>query len=232
MSTDQLTTTSYAILGMLGIKPWTTYELAQQMERSLKFFWPRAQSRIYEEPKRLASLGLARANRELVGRRARTSYSITPKGRRALRRWLEGAGGGPSLEFEALLKVFYAEQSSKQAVLRNIEAMRAWAEEQNAMNVAFARLYVESGGPFPERLAAIVLTGKFVTDFADMILAWSNWAADTVAVWPDDGPAPAPDLDALVEIAARPVRPAPLPRAPRAPEPGPRLAIGQDDALE
>ena len=26
-----LTTTSYAILGLLAVKPWTTYELAQQM---------------------------------------------------------------------------------------------------------------------------------------------------------------------------------------------------------
>ena len=94
MSTDSLTTTSYAVLGLLGIQPWTTYELAQQMERSLKHFWPRAQSRIYEEPKRLATLGLAKASREHVGRRPRTTYTITAKGRRApkklrlFREWL------------------------------------------------------------------------------------------------------------------------------------------------
>ena len=28
----QLTTTSYAILGLLGVRPWTSYELTRQME--------------------------------------------------------------------------------------------------------------------------------------------------------------------------------------------------------
>ena len=43
-----LTSTSYAILGLLAVKPWTTYELAQQMDRALGRFWPRAESRLYE----------------------------------------------------------------------------------------------------------------------------------------------------------------------------------------
>jgi DNA-binding PadR family transcriptional regulator len=213
MSTDQLTTTSYAILGLLGIKDWTTYELAQQMERSLKSFWPRAQSRIYEEPKRLVALGLARSTRELVGRRARTTYAITPKGRRALRRWLGETGAGPSVEFEALLKVFYAEQASKEDTLANIDAIRQWAAAQNAENVAFARLYVETGGPFPQRLAAITLIGRFITDFTDMVAAWSAWASETVEAWPEDGTTPGPDWTSLSEIAARPAQPAQLPGA-------------------
>lgn len=141
MSTDSLTTTSYAVLGLLGIQPWTTYELAQQMERSLKHFWPRAQSRIYEEPKRLATLGLAKASREHVGRRPRTTYTITADGRRALQRWLAEPGGGPNLELEALLKVFYGEQATKVDVLANIEAIAAWADRQNRENVAFAQLF-------------------------------------------------------------------------------------------
>ena len=44
-----LTPTSYAILGLLAIKPWTTYELAQQMGRALSQFWPCAESKLYEE---------------------------------------------------------------------------------------------------------------------------------------------------------------------------------------
>lgn len=105
-TTADLPTTSYAILGLLAIRPWTTYELAQQMDRSLKHFWPRAQSRIYEEPKRLAALGLVKATADAVGRRPRTVYSITAKGRRALAAWLTEPGEGPVVEFEALLKVF------------------------------------------------------------------------------------------------------------------------------
>src|SRR4051794_33638678 len=45
-----LTTTSHAILGLLAIQPWSTYELTRQMDRSLGRFWPRAHSKLYEEP--------------------------------------------------------------------------------------------------------------------------------------------------------------------------------------
>jgi PadR family transcriptional regulator AphA len=211
MSTARLTTTSYAILGLLAIKPWTTYELAQQMERSLRSYWPRAQSRVYEEPKRLVAEGLAQATAEKVGRRPRTVYSITPAGRRALETWLAEPGAGPAVEFEALLKVFFAEHARKTDVLANIDAVRRWAEDQNARNVAFARLYQDGGGPFPERLAAITLTGKYMTDLADMLARWAEWASAVVAAWPDDTAKAEPDWDTLKEIAARQITPATLP---------------------
>ena len=213
MSTDGLTPTSYAILGLLGIQPWTTYELAQQMERSLKNFWPRAQSRIYEEPKRLAALGLARASRDHVGRRPRTTYTITAKGRRVLRQWLAEPGGGPILEMEALLKVFYGEQATKRDVLTNIQAIAGWAERQNQENVAFARLYRDEPGPFPERRAVIALTGKFMVDFTDMLAGWADWAAGTVAGWPEDITGAEPDRNVLESVASRRVAPVPLPSA-------------------
>jgi PadR family transcriptional regulator AphA len=77
MAGKSLTPTSYAILGLLAVKPWTTYELAQQMERALGEFWPRAQSKLYDEPKKLVALGLARASSEKIGKRPRTVYTIT-----------------------------------------------------------------------------------------------------------------------------------------------------------
>ena len=49
--------TGYAVLGLLSLRPWTTYELAQQVRRSLHWFWTRAERRIYEEPKRLVENG-------------------------------------------------------------------------------------------------------------------------------------------------------------------------------
>jgi PadR family transcriptional regulator, regulatory protein AphA len=48
MSNKQLTPTSFAILGLLSIQPFTTYELAQQMDRTVSWFWPRAASMVYE----------------------------------------------------------------------------------------------------------------------------------------------------------------------------------------
>ena len=80
----ELTPTSYAILGLLAVRPWTTYELAKQIERGMQNFWPRASSTLYEDPKKLVAHGLATAKKERTGKRPRTVYTITARGRRAL----------------------------------------------------------------------------------------------------------------------------------------------------
>ena len=86
----RLTTTSHALLGLLSIRPLSTYELAKQIERSLGWFWPRTERKIYDEARRLVGAGLVTASPEPVGKRRRTVYSITPAGRRSLTRWLAG----------------------------------------------------------------------------------------------------------------------------------------------
>lgn len=104
-----LTTTSYTILGLLRIKPWTTYELAKQVQKGLGWFWPRAERKLYDEPKNLVALGLASATEEHTGKRPRTMYAITPAGKRALRSWLGQAPEPPAFEFEGMVKVFFAD---------------------------------------------------------------------------------------------------------------------------
>ena len=83
-SNPALTTTTYAILGQLAWGEATTYELVKAMGRNLRFVWPRAESRIYAEAKRLVDAGLVSARKERTGRRPRTVYAITDEGRAAL----------------------------------------------------------------------------------------------------------------------------------------------------
>jgi DNA-binding PadR family transcriptional regulator len=188
MSSGQpnLTTTSHAILGLLAIKPWTTHELVQQVDRSLRRFWPRAQSKLYEEPKKLVALGLAKAADDPVGRRRRTHYTITPRGRKALAAWLEQPGEGPVLECEQLLQIHFADSTTKAHVQATIAAMRVWVHERNEENVATGRAYAAGEGRFPERNAINFLGGRFLTDFYVMVADWADWAAATVEKWPDD----------------------------------------------
>ncbi len=108
----ELTTTSYAILGLLALRDQTTYELAKQMQRTVGYVWPRAERKLYDEPKRLAEAGYARAAKDMVGRRPRTTYSITPAGREALSRWLGTDVAPPALEFEGMLRVLFADQGT------------------------------------------------------------------------------------------------------------------------
>ena len=114
----ELTTTSYAILGLLNIRPWSAYELTQQAQRSLRYVWPKSESHLYAEPKRLVRMGFARVTETPAGPvRTRQVYRITAAGRRALKRWLESEPAPPQLEFEAALRLFYADATNKDAVL-------------------------------------------------------------------------------------------------------------------
>lgn len=205
-----LTSTSYAMLGLLAVKPWTTYELARQMDHTLSRFWPRARSKLYEEPKKLVAGGLARGNVEAVGRRRRTVYSITPKGRRALAAWLAEPGAGPVLEFEQLMKVFFADNGTTDDVRRTLDEARAWAHERTLVNIDVGRSYLEGRSPFPERAAVNMLVGRFLDDFLETVDRWAEWAAETVDTWPDcprdaeaDPVALARSVDQAVARAAR-----------------------------
>ena len=186
MSRDSLTSTSYAVLGLLAIKPWSSYELTQQMDRSLGRIWPRAVSKLYEEPKKLVSHGLARVWSEQNGRRTRTVYAITAEGRRALAAWLHEPGDGPVIEFEQLLKVFFAENGTKADTLRTLHAAQEWAVARCAESLAVGEGYAEGEGPFPQRLPELQLASRFITDFYLLVLHWARWAADVVETWPDD----------------------------------------------
>jgi PadR family transcriptional regulator, regulatory protein AphA len=185
-SEPTLTTTSYAILGLLAVKSWTTHELVQQVDRSLRRIWPRAQSRLYEEPKKLVAHGLARAEDDPVGRRRRTRYTITARGRKVLAAWLQQPGEGPVLEFEQLVKISFSDSGTKADVVANLAATRTWVEQQNVENLATARAYLAGEGAFPQRAAINQLGGRFLTDFYVMVARWTEWAMSIVDHWPDD----------------------------------------------
>jgi PadR family transcriptional regulator, regulatory protein AphA len=188
---QRLTTTSYVVLGLLALRRWSTYELAQQMSRSIHYYWPRAESHIYEEPKKLVAHGLATARVEFVGRRQRTVYAITPKGRRALRRWLAEPGSGPIIEFEGLVKVLFAEQGSKEELLATLRSLRTEAEEARRHHAELGADLAETGGPFPERLHVNALVFRFMSEQTELLIRWVSWAEEEIAAWPEDVSLPA-----------------------------------------
>src|SRR5438132_11326318 len=118
-------TTANAILGLLALrKEWSTWELAKQLRRNMRFFWPRAESQIFEEAKSLVVKGLARDRRSFTGRRARTHYAITAKGRKVLREWLATPAKPTALECEPLLRVFLADFGTTEQALAAVRQVR------------------------------------------------------------------------------------------------------------
>jgi PadR family transcriptional regulator, regulatory protein AphA len=183
---QKLTTTSYLILGHLALRDWSTYELAQQLKRSTRHYWPRAESKIYEEPKKLVAHGLATATREHTGRRPRTVYAITEKGRTALAQWLEEPTQPPLVEFEGIVKVLFAEHGTKQQLLATLRSIREQAERTREEHTALAQDLAQTGGPFPDRLHLNALVFQFMWDQTETIARWATWAERQVADWSED----------------------------------------------
>lgn len=175
---DDLTTTSFAILGQLALRPWTTYGLAREMRRNAHYFWPRAESRIYAEVKRLAELGLARAERGFTGKRPRTTYVITETGRAALEAWLATPVHPYSLEFEGLLRVLLGRFGTEEDMLETVRAARNQAEELIATGNAIAGEYAAGRAPFQGEIEVRAFVFDFLYHFA---LTMRDWAARTEA---------------------------------------------------
>ena len=112
-----MTTSSYAVLALLDLKPWTGYELTNQAQRSLRYAWPKSERLLYSEPKKLVELDLATVHQEDIGGRSRNVYTITGEGRRALSEWTGTRTQPPRLEIEALLRLLFADHGSREELL-------------------------------------------------------------------------------------------------------------------
>src|SRR5262245_36376519 len=164
---------------MLAVRPWSAYELTKQMRRSLAYCWPKAESVLYDEPKRLVKLGLASANHEPAGRsRTRVVYAITDAGRASLRAWLATEPAPPRFELEPLLRLLYADHGTRRDLTRAVATARDWARAETERGLAQLEEYRDDGGPFPDRLHIITL---FADLCARLIEAIDDWAATAQA---------------------------------------------------
>ncbi len=182
---DGLTSTSYALLGLLGLREWSAYELTRQLPRSVGMVWPRAEARLYAEAKKLAEMGLATTRAEPTGRRPRTVYAITQAGREAVAEWLTRPAAGPVVEFEGMLKVSFADLGERDALVDRLREIAEDAEAKLAVGTAIAAQYIAGEGPFPDRLHVSGLAWRFLIDHSRAVRDWARWALDEVATWSD-----------------------------------------------
>jgi DNA-binding PadR family transcriptional regulator len=178
-----LTTTSHAVLGLLALRPWTTYELAKQVQRSLGWFWPRAERKLYDEPKRLVEAGFATARDERTGNRPRTVYAITPAGRKALRQWLGEPSAPPTLELEAMVRVFFADGGSLAQLQATLRQVASEAEERTAELRSMIASSEDASYEFAARLPINALALRFQLDHEALLATWARWADEETAGW-------------------------------------------------
>ncbi len=204
--------TSYALLGLLNVRSWTTYELAKQVQRSLNWFWPRAERRLYDEPKALAELGLVTSEEVYTGRRRSRQYTITDAGRQELAAWLDEPSGPRQLEFEGLVKVFFADAGDLDQLRTTLERIEAEAEERLAVLASMAT----APPTFPGRLHLAALSLPYQLEQERVAVTWARWALSQIEHWKDtrdpgdwDGSAVMAALGRRAEVKDEPRPPRP-----------------------
>ena len=178
-----LTTTSYGVLSVLALRDHSTYELTRQMRISLHYLWPRAESNVYAEAKRLVEARLAESREEWNGSRRRTIYSITRSGRAELARWLASPSSQQRYESEAVMKVFFAENGTRDDLLASIRAVGEDAVAAVEHFRQFADLYEAGEGQYPGRFALSALVARLLSEQQAATARWAAWAQKVVASW-------------------------------------------------
>ena len=199
-----MTTSSYAVLALLDLKPWTGYELTHQAQRSLRYAWPKSERLLYSEPKKLVELGFATTQQEESGGRTRNVYTISAKGREALGEWTSTRTQPPRLEIEALLRLLFADHGSREDLLGALDELESDIGEHHQAIVELMGSYLDGGHPFPQRTHLSVLFATFQIDMFKTIERWIEFARDEIDEWPaTQGLGMTPRTEALTRLLAQ-----------------------------
>lgn len=182
---EKLTTTSYAVLAQVAVRPWSAYELAQQRVRYFRYTWPAAESAIYREVKRLAAMGLIVGKKEYTGKRARTIYSITDQGREVLRQWLATPVAPFSMDFEAILRVFVAPLGTKEDLLGTLEQVLADARDMLEFAGQVKQEFIDGINVTQDQAYLRAIAVDFFISHLRTVEAWADRTIEEVAGWDD-----------------------------------------------
>jgi DNA-binding PadR family transcriptional regulator len=183
-----MTTTSYAVLAQVAVHPWSTYELARQRVRYFRYVWPRAESAIYREVKRLAGMGLLAASREYVGKRPRTVYSITEAGRQILREWLGTPVSPFAMDFEAMIRLFIAPLGTKEQIVATLEQVRTDAYDMLRFGGAVKQEFVDGRAALQDQVYIRALAVDFFVSLLHTVDGWAERTLSEIEGWEDLSP--------------------------------------------
>lgn len=113
----------YAILGYLSSGVGSGYDLVQQLDGGLGWFWAASHSQIYPELRRLESAGLIAGTTTTVGDRLeKTVYELTDKGAEELRSWTLGAPEYRPNRDPERLQLIFSDNNGPAAIRRHLQA--------------------------------------------------------------------------------------------------------------
>ena len=188
----RLSTSSYAVLGLLSFARMSGYDLAAIAQRSVAQVWPISKTQVYAELRRLSALELVEGrDAEHSGGPAKTLFELTDAGERELDAWLAAdTGMGLRLRAPAVLKLLLGHRASAE------QARAGLARFRDRVHARLVEL---------EQLAAVLERNP------DAVYAWATVqfgvrVSEAILAWIDE---------VSGRLPARPVRIDPRRRAPR-----------------
>ena len=137
-------TLRYIILGLLGARPMSGYDIKQAFDRALASYWNAGNSQIYTTLKSLSSADLVEA--EVIVQKSRPNrkvYRLTPAVQAELDRWLQEEVPERFSQDDFLTKLFFCGETTDEVTLQHLLEHRAslrrqlehmeWARQQYAM---------------------------------------------------------------------------------------------------
>jgi DNA-binding PadR family transcriptional regulator len=168
--------TENSVLGMLGLRKMSGYEIKRWILDTITRFWEIKEQEVYPVIEALVARGLvavsppnrgAPAPRMQAGActtdappagAAQTSdwagqmYSVTPAGYEAIEKWLSEPLVVPPPRNEFLLKVIFARRGNPEDIIRHVEGFHQYQEEALKLNT----------------MAAAFLNGRFIQSTPDL----------------------------------------------------------------
>jgi DNA-binding PadR family transcriptional regulator len=161
------TAVTWAVLGLLGVKPMSGYDIKRAVDRTIRHFWAASYGQIYPELKRLEEAGWISGKDASQGERARRIYELTAQGGRELEAWLHGYETRIEMRDESLLRLFFADALPRNEALGLLSARR----EGYRMMLAYLRSLDDGEGADPP---FVDLVYRWGLDYCEWGIEWCD----------------------------------------------------------
>lgn len=129
----ELTPLSYVVLALVGRDGAAPHDLVRMARGGQRLYYAGAESKIYEQPKRLERLGYLRSEKRPGKTTERTYYTLTENGLAALREWHAQPSSFPRIQSEAAARVLSSDLAEDERVVaESLSAMRDEIAELSA----------------------------------------------------------------------------------------------------
>jgi DNA-binding PadR family transcriptional regulator len=162
---SELTLFSYEVLGLVGEGGVGPHDIRRLVERGRILAWA-GESQYYTEPKRLAGLGYLAARKESGKTRERTVYTLTDKGRDALRAYAATPVEIVPFKSDALLRLLICDLVGEPVTRASLTTLRDEVDDlKRRLDDAEA-----SAHTLPHREKYLLMTARFLRGLLDLHL--------------------------------------------------------------